>query len=139
MKRSLSALLLVGCCTLAGCPVSEPAPPVERDVSFSSEVEPILVEKCASCHSEGGFAVNVGIPLLLTDGVAYGELVNQPSSQDSTFTFVSPFDSANSLLYQKVSEETPPVGSTMPLFSERLSAEELGLIRDWIDQGAENN
>jgi len=132
-------LALLSAVFLGGCPVNDPAPPVERDVSFSMEIQPILTELCASCHSEGGFAVTVGIPLLLTEGLAYDELISQPSVQDPAFTFVIPSNAANSLLYQKVSDDSPPVGSTMPLFGERLTSEELGLIRDWIEQGAQDN
>lgn len=136
---SAPAVALAAVAFLSGCPVNEPAPPVERDVSFSMEIQPIFNELCAKCHSEGGFAVTVGIPLLLTEGDAHGQLVNQPSVQDPAFTLVVPSDAATSLLYQKVSDDSPPVGSTMPLFSERLTSEELGLIRDWIEQGAQDN
>lgn len=139
-RRARPALLLFAVLpALAGCPVNEPAPPVDREVSFASEVQPILTEHCASCHSEGGFAFNVGIPMRLTEGDSWGDTVGQPSVKDPELTLVVPMDPANSLLYRKVSEDAPPVGSTMPLFGERLPPEELGLIRDWIEQGAMDN
>jgi hypothetical protein len=126
-------------CLMAGCPVNDPAPPAGRTVSFALEIQPILTERCASCHSSGGFAVNVGIPMLLSEGESYQDIVNQPSSQDPAYTLVVPSDSSNSLFYRKVSENNPPVGSAMPLFVEKLSPEELGLIQDWINQGAQDN
>ena len=132
-------LLLAVLFAATGCPVNEPAPPVDREVSFATEIQPILTEHCASCHSEGGFAFNVGVSMLLTEGESLENIVEQASEQDPEYTLVVPTDAANSLLYRKVSEDTPPVGSTMPLFSARLSSEELGLIRDWIDQGAKDN
>ncbi len=122
-----------------GCPVNEPAPPIERDVSFAMEIQPIFTQECASCHSQGGFADNVGIPMRLVEGLTLDSTVNQASTQDATFTLIEPFDAANSLLFLKLSENAPPVGSTMPLFGEPLSSDELGLIRDWIDQGAMDN
>jgi hypothetical protein len=51
---------------------------------------------------------------------------------------VVPGDPARSLLYRKVSEDNPPVGSRMPL-GGRLTDEQITLIRLWIEQGARNN
>ena len=135
----LSLLVCFLVSTEMGCPVNTPDPPVDRDVSFATEIQPLFSSMCASCHSEGGFADNAGIPLRLGEGEALDAIVSQSSSQDASFTLVVPSDSANSLLFLKVSEDNPPVGSTMPLVGARLSSEDLGLIRDWIDQGALDN
>jgi hypothetical protein len=121
-------------------PVSEPPPPSDGTVSFATQVEPILVNSCSGCHSPGGAAfVDNGIPMNLTEGQAYDAIVNQLSVQNASWTIVVPGDSASSLLYLKVSMDTPPVGVRMPRFTPPLSGTEQGLIRDWIDQGALNN
>ena len=134
---SLYTVVLAG--AAIGCQVNLPDPPVDREVSFATEIQPIFTQRCAGCHSDGGFADNQGIPMRLVEGLTLDSIVNQPSSQDSGLTLVIPSDAANSLLFLKVSENDPPIGSTMPLIGEMLPSGELGLIRDWIDQGAMDN
>ena len=133
-------LLASGLACQVNVPVSEPPPERGGTVSFATQIQPILVTYCSGCHSPGGAAVvNNGIPMHLTEGEAYDAIVNQPSVQDATWTLVVPGDSASSLLFLKVSSDNPPVGVRMPQFSPPLSEAEIGLIRDWIDQGALNN
>ena len=134
----VSAILVMGG---TGCPgpVNEPAPPTGETVSFSADVQPIFNAHCTTCHRAGGFADLSGIALRLVEGISYDLLVDQPSSQRADLTFVVPGNSAASLLFLKVSSDSPPVGSTMPLTGARLSSSDLGLIRDWIDQGALDN
>ena len=134
---SLYTVVLAG--AAIGCQVNLPDPPVDREVSFATEIQPIFTQRCADCHSDGGLADNQGIPMRLVEGLTLDSIVNQPSSQDSGLTLVIPSDAANSLLFLKVSENDPPIGSTMPLIGEMLPSGELGLIRDWIDQGAMDN
>lgn len=141
-NRGISACLL---CLLvvfiAGCPgeVNLPSDPVGRAVSFADDIQPIFNAKCISCHSEGSFAGIVGIDMRLAEGQAYDSIVNQPSSQNTSFTLIEPGDADSSLLFLKVSSNDPPVGSTMPLIGQTLSPDELALLRDWIDQGALDN
>ncbi len=136
-------LILVAVLTLAcGCQsdVNVPAPPTGKNVSFSTDILPILNDQCVSCHQPGAFANTFGgIAMDLTAANAFASIVNQPSSQDQAFTLVVPGDSAGSLFFQKVSSNNPPIGSRMPLIGDPLSPEELGLLRDWIDQGAIDN
>lgn len=77
--------------------------------------------------------------MVLTPGQSIDSLVDQSSSQRPDLTLVTPGDPDASLLWLKVSSNSPPVGATMPLFGQRLSSEELGLLRDWIAQGAQDN
>lgn len=138
------AAIAVGCCVCVlghtGCgSVNTPAPPTGETVSFAADIQPIFNAHCTDCHRAGGLADISGIALRLVEGVSYDLLVDQPSSQRSDLTLVVPGDAAASLLFLKVSSNTPPVGATMPLNRARLSSTDLGLIRDWIDQGALNN
>ncbi len=142
MKRWVPCCLALLCATLlASCQgeVNLPGADSGRAVLFDNDIQPIFEARCVSCHRQGAFANLSGIDLVLTTGQSYDSLVNQPSSQDDALTLVAPGNSAGSLLFQKVSSNAPPVGSTMPLFGERLSSTELALIRDWIDQGAMDN
>jgi hypothetical protein len=108
-------------------------------VSFAGQIQPIFDAKCTVCHQAGGLADNLGIDLRLVPGDAFNGLVNQPSSQQANLTLVVPGDSTSSLLFLKVSSNAPPVGSRMPLFGAPLSQAEIDRIRDWIDQGAQDN
>ena len=147
--QAIPKVSLIGLCAAliassVGCPagpVNAPGASSGATVSFANDIQPIFNALCTSCHSPG-FPTNtiVGIQMVLTPGDAFDSLVNQKSVQDPSLTLVIPGDSANSLLFQKVASDTPPVGATMPLVGgRRLNSTELALVRDWIDQGAMNN
>ncbi len=87
----------------------------------------------------GGFAVLAGIPMFLDQANAFAAIVNQPSSQNPSLILVAPGEASTSLLWLKVSSNSPPVGARMPLFDSALSRGQWALIRDWIDQGALDN
>ena len=53
---------------------------------------------------------------------------------------VKPKDSANSVLYRKVSANVPKeLGARMPRNYPRLKADEVETVRTWIREGARNN
>jgi len=133
--------LFGGECGTTGTEQLAPTPP---KVSFASQIQPIFDTHCIRCHILGGFANQSGIPLKLVEGQSYDLLVNKQSAQRADLTIVKPGDSANSLLYMKISQETPPVGRHMPWDSGQIgstvvSQEEIDLIRNWIDEGALRN
>lgn len=113
---------------------NEPGPP-----SFANDVLPIFSSKCSTCHRDGGEADQEGILVRLTNAEAYASTVNQLSVQNGAWTIVKPGDSAQSLLYLKVSTDAPPVGARMPLSRPALSAADQQAIKDWIDRGAPND
>ena len=103
---------------------------------FTSDVQPILNARCINCHSPGAFAQMQGIPWDFREDTAFGDLINQVSSQDEALTLVVPGDPNASLLFLKVSSQSPPVGGMMPLGGPPLTDIEIELIRVWIEQGA---
>ena len=105
-------------------------------VSFQHSIQPIFTQRCAirGCHDSQARTADLD----LSAGNAYANLVNVRSVQDPNWIRVVPGDPLRSLLYRKVSEDNPPVGSRMPL-GGRLSDEQIMLIRLWIEQGARNN
>ena len=133
-KYFLAAALLVA----TGCNVNNPSPP-GGPVSFASQIQPILSDRCVTCHRPGGLATSAGVKMDLRDTAAPASLINQPSSLNDTLTLVIPGDAANSLLYKMVTESSPPVGVRMPPGFNPLTGQQLGLIRDWINQGALDN
>ncbi len=125
----------------AGCPSDPAGPDSSNDgmVSFARQIQPIFTTNCAVCHRPGGIAHLRGIELQLLEGESHDRLVNQPSVQQPNLTIVVPGDSASSLLFLKISSNSPPVGDRMPLLGPPLPRAARDLIRDWIDQGALNN
>lgn len=104
-------------------------------VTLSRDVQPIFTANCSfeGCH--GGSA-----PILDQDlssaQHSFASVVNVPSMEVDGLMRVKPGDSANSYLYQKISQDTPQVGTRMPQGRPNLSDDEINLIRRWIDGGA---
>ncbi|MCH7640181.1 MAG: hypothetical protein IH855_12095 [Bacteroidetes bacterium] len=122
-------LAIAGCrSTVVGPPdIVEPTEPV----LFSSDIFPILAQNCAlsGCHAGSGTnGVRLGSYAEATSsvGLQYGELVIQP------------FNADGSPIIDKISG-IPEFGVRMPFGRTPLSAEQIGLIRAWINQGARDN
>jgi len=96
--------------------------PADRLVLFSQDIQPIFSEHCMECHArgktEGGFAIDTREQILT--GSDNGRVVVTGNSADSYLIDV----------VGNPDSETP-----MPLERERLSDEEVGILRAWIDQG----
>jgi hypothetical protein len=108
--------------------------PPSGTVFFSADVQPILTNNCiSSCHTPGGIA-----PFSLQGGVSRANLVNvQAVSSCTSEKRVLPGNAATSVLYKKISGTS--CGNRMPLNLAPLSQADIDKIRDWIDQGAQNN
>jgi mono/diheme cytochrome c family protein len=104
--------------------------PGPTPVSFANQIQPIFDEKCVQCHGEGGFG-----GLDLRDGESHANLVDQVSNGYSPALLVSPGEPTESVLYGKVAD-TGQFGGVMPPSNGGLSAEQLGLIERWIEEGA---
>jgi hypothetical protein len=79
--------------------------------------------------------------LSLADGESYESAVGVASSQ-SDLNLIEPGASGESYLYHKIRGTQRTVGgrgSRMPLNRSALSAANIEKIRQWIDQGAEDN
>jgi len=146
-------ILFCGGCEGAEGPVDmgEPAcgaPPAAAAaggaVSFAQQIQPLFDTNCTVCHRTDGIDVFAEALLRLTADVSYVSIVDEASARDSAVNLVDSGDASTSLLFQKLSTENPPVGERMPLCTESsprasLTAAEIGLIRDWINQGAADN
>ena len=97
------------------------------DVSWASAVSPVLQSVCASCHPSNGGGFSVA----------------SPSSLQTTGTHspnVVPGNGAGSNIIDKLSSSSPSIGGTqMPQGRSPLGVDSITLIRQWIDQGAQNN
>jgi glucose/arabinose dehydrogenase len=109
-------------------------------VSFNLNIQPIFNFNniCVGCHRVGGFA---GF-LSLESGVSYNNLVNVEATRTDPASSIRviPFNSADSVLYQRVSGiGLPPTEDRMPLGRSPLNPQSQGFIKTWIDEGALNN
>ena len=97
--------------------------PASRAVDFGSEIEPIFRERCVACH---GPAVQTnGLRLDLRDAALQGGYSGRA---------ILPHDSVASPLVHRVASGRDPF--RMPPTGPRLTREEVGILRAWIDQGA---
>ena len=96
--------------------------PQAGPVSFSRQIAPIFQAKCAECHGaetqEAG--LNLSTYELAMKGSEYG-------------TVIEAGDADGSLLIEMVA------AGEMPQDADPLPAEEIALIRAWIEAGATNN
>lgn len=132
MKTVAYALIcLVSLVTLAGCgkPAAKaasdtgaaPAAPAKQ-VAFATDVKPILQQRCERCHMngnrKGGFSLD-------TRESALESGKNGPR--------IVAGNSAGSDLFLRVSQAAGH--KPMPPKEPRLTAEEVEVVRAWIDQG----
>ena len=93
-------------------------------ISYTDQIQPIFNSNCTGCHVGGGAAT-----LNLTDysGVMAGGV--------SGLSVISG-DHYNSELYNRITLPEGAAGSMPP--NDPLSQEEINLIADWINEGANN-
>ncbi len=109
------------------------------DVSLSEQIQLTFSSDCAvaGCHVPG----NPPLGLVLAPGFSYDYLVNVRSRELPGELRVNPGNPTFSFLYQKLSENPPPVGYQMPApaTGSVLAQTEIDRVRRWILQGAPNN
>src|SRR5258705_11016709 len=103
--------------------ISKLPPPASGPVDFTKDVQPLLAEKCYGCHGprrqEAGLRFDVKVDAL--KGSENGPVI-------------VPGKSAESLMVHAVSQ----LGDLkMPKKGERLTAEQVGILRAWMDRGAQ--
>jgi len=95
-------------------------------IDYSDEIQPILTSNCNSCHSAGENNFNSS---------SYSAVIASTSpSGNYDKKHVIPNDADGSPLVDKI-EANPQVGSRMPLGGQ-LTSEQVGKIRQWINEGA---
>lgn len=146
--RAVGPILLAALAAgLAGCTDLDlnPLPTVGSDAadqavaqpSLRNDIQPIFTARCAvaGCHIT---ATEANLGLVLKDAeTSYANLVNVESGEYQGVFRVIPGNSVQSWLMYRV--ETNLVEERMPKGAEPLSQGTLDTIRNWIDQGAQNN
>ena len=112
-------------------PVTLPPDSTKMDVTYATDIKPIFDESCVKCHSdaEKGKKPKAGLALNTFEGALKG-------SRDGKV--IIPGDSAKSKLVLAVAHAGDDPDKFMPKGrdAKKLSDEQIGLIRAWIDQGA---
>jgi hypothetical protein len=125
----------------------DPVPVPEESGYFHEQVRPALERVCTGCHSESSPPAHMSLGGALSSAEVVANLVNFPSVDGGQFFRVVPGDPDNSWLYLKAAAlaadagcigsscnaQSMPPGATE---DERLTADELGKLRQWILDGA---
>ncbi len=128
MKKITIIFVSLGILIIIVISVLSCEPDEKYEVSFSHDIQPIFNMKCLDCHGAGG---NANLDLSSYSSLMSGENNNPP--------VLIPFQADRSLLYEKVSQQSPSIGDRMPIGRNPLISSDIKLIGDWIDQGAKDN
>ncbi|MBN9693156.1 MAG: PSD1 domain-containing protein [Verrucomicrobia bacterium] len=109
----------------AAIDVAKLPPAASGSVPFSQQIQPLLAERCYSCHGEK--KQESGLRLDQRDAALRG---------GDHGALLVPGRSDDSLLVAVLAGAHSDVAA-MPKKGEKLSPEQVGLIRAWIDQGAD--
>ncbi|MCB1757305.1 MAG: hypothetical protein KDJ38_17405 [Gammaproteobacteria bacterium] len=113
----------------------EPVPETGATTSslFNRVQDEILTPDCATSGCHNGTSSPLGLNLI--EGKSWAKLVNKPSNQVSGLLLVEPSNADASYLMHKLVGNAGG-GVQMPLGKPPLSADQLQLVRDWINDGA---
>ena len=123
MTRSL-LLAIVAVALCHAQIVAQPPPEATPRVNFTGQIEPILEARCYACHGD-----QLQLRKLRLDRRA-----DAVQGGESGIGAIVPGDSANSLLIRYVTGLDEEV--VMPPEGDKLSPDDVDLLRTWIDQGA---
>lgn len=111
-------------------------------ISFATDIQPIFNVKCISCHHpESAIDVDLTNPFDPDHGIVGRENTWVPNGSEQTL-IVDPGNLSNSFLIKKLESESLDDhvdGAPMPLPVERVTADELESIKQWIRDGALND
>jgi hypothetical protein len=125
------SLLAAGCGGSGGGPANVVT---GSSVSFQQVQGSIFTPTCATtgCHLGGGAPLGLD----LSAGQALGNTVNVPSLEVPAYDRITPGDPDDSYLFMKVTGDPRIFGDQMPAFAPPLGTDDLQMLRDWIEQGA---
>ncbi len=109
---------------LAAALAAATLPAAEPQISFTRQIKPILANKCFVCHGPDDKERKAELRLDIRD--------------EAVPSVIKPGDGEHSEVFVRVTSDDPdlkmpPVKSKRPV----LTADEIGIVRKWIDQGAE--
>ncbi|MBN2365399.1 MAG: hypothetical protein EH225_05455 [Calditrichaeota bacterium] len=127
------SFLVVFSCERAG-PVEQEPP---SQATFNNIQTSIFNQSCALSNCHAGSSAPFGLDLSAES--SYNNLVNVASQEVPSLLRVDPGEPDSSYLVLKVEGASGIIGQRMPIGGNPLSAEQINLIREWINNGAPNN
>lgn len=125
LRGACAASLLAGLSLLPAVAADDASPAPSTPVDFERQIRPIFTAHCGDCHGaeaeEGGLRLH-----RQADAMTGG----------NRGAVIKPGNSAESLLIRYVSGEDPEIFMPPKDSGDPLSAEQIALLRSWIDQGA---
>ena len=100
----------------------------EQTIDFRRQIQPILSEHCNLCHGADETARQSGLRLDLEADAHRGG--------DSGLPAILPGDSAKSLVIQRITSGDTDSVMPPPHANKPVSASQIKLLRQWIDEGA---
>lgn len=138
LRLTLVALLVFASCgklkELPTSPDGGGAPP-DPTATFT-RIKTEILPTCAAAGCHGTIAPQQN--LVLAPAVAYGNIVNVPSTESPSLDRIKPNEPDNSYLYAKITG-AGITGGRMPLGGPYLTDAQISLVRDWIRRGAPND
>jgi len=132
MKTTNLLILALAVSFVTAARAEDKLPPVadKTGVTYATDIKPIFDASCVKCHS--GDKAKARLHMDTLDGVLKGTKEGK---------IITAGDSANSFIIKSVTHTTKDHDSWMPPLKNKagikpLTAEQIGLIRAWIDQGA---
>ncbi len=119
MFRTSMKRFTIGCAGLLGVLIGSTA--VAKEVSFNRDVRPILSDKCFACHGPDSNARKADLRLDL---------------RDSALTVIEPGKIDESELIHRITASDPDEVMPPVKFHKKISKQEVGILRDWVEQGA---
>ena len=125
----LGIFTLVGTIALRSLSAQGASPdPAQLDREFTLKVYPLLKEKCFACHGDDSKKVKGDLNMLSRDGMLKGG--------EYSDKVLVPGDAAASDLYVAVTWQNEDL-EMPPKENDRLNEEQIAILRDWIDSGAQ--
>ena len=121
----VSSLFFSGCGGGGEETSSDPGEKAEGKIDFVTQVKPILQSECVRCHHDG--AIMGGLNLMTRASAMKGS---------SKGPVLVPGDPEKSSLY-RVTQLPEDQDHAMPATGAKLSDEEKGILRQWIQEGAD--
>ena len=113
-------------------PESEPDPDPSPN-TLSNIQSLVFSPTCVVCHGDADAEAGLN----LEEGKSFDSLVNVSSTQVA-LNLVEPNDAENSYLIHKLEDRADIEGDRMPP-DDPLSSEDIDVIKQWINEGAQNN
>jgi len=123
MKKGFAAVFLLSVLASRAATPALP-PPADKKVDFVRDVQPILSSRCYDCHGEKK-----------QKGELRWDMKSAALKGGGSGPAIVPGKSGESLVVQLVAGQKGD-DKIMPAKGEPLTAEQIGILRAWIDQGA---